>query len=134
MRKVRILLADDQPMICEAVASHLQATYEIVASVGDGQALIQAATRMKPDVIVTDISMPILNGIEAANILRDSGSTSRIIFLTIHQDLDYINAGFAAGALAYVAKPRMSADLLSAIQEALVGRSFVSPIASKATS
>src|SRR6516164_8527152 len=134
MRMERILLADDQPAICEAVASLLKATYEIVASVGDGQALIQAAMRMNPDIIVTDISMPILNGIEAANILRDSGSTSRIIFLTIHQDLDYINAGFAAGALAYVAKPRMSADLLSAIQEALVGRSFVSPIASKATS
>ena len=134
MRKVRILLADDQPMIYGAVASLLTPTYKIVACVGDGRALIQAATRMKPDVIVTDISMPILNGIEAANILRDSGSTSRIIFLTIHQDLDYINAGFAAGALAYVAKPRMSADLLSAIQEALVGRSFVSPIASKATS
>ena len=134
MRKVRILLADDQPMIYGAVASLLSPTYKIVACVGAGRALIQAATRMKPDVIVTDISMPILNGIEAANILRDSGSTSRIIFLTIHQDLDYINAGFAAGALAYVAKPRMSADLLSAIQEALVGRSFVSPIASKATS
>jgi len=134
VRKVRILLADDQPMIYGAVASLLTPTYKIVACVGDGRALIQAATRMKPDVIVTDISMPILNGIEAANILRDSGSTSRIIFLTIHQDLDYINAGFAAGALAYVAKPRMSADLLSAIQEALVGRSFVSPIASKATS
>jgi DNA-binding NarL/FixJ family response regulator len=134
VRKVRILLADDQPMIYGAVASLLSPTYKIVACVGAGRALIQAATRMKPDVIVTDISMPILNGIEAANILRDSGSTSRIIFLTIHQDLDYINAGFAAGALAYVAKPRMSADLLSAIQEALVGRSFVSPIASKATS
>ena len=134
MRKVRILLADDQPMICEAVASHLQATYEIVASVGDGQALIQAAMRMNPDVIVTDISMPVLNGLEAANILRDSGSRSRIIFLTIHEDLDLIEACLAAGALAYVSKHRMSADLLSAIGEALVGHSFISPMDSNAAS
>jgi DNA-binding NarL/FixJ family response regulator len=132
VRKVTILLADDQPMICEAVANLLKPTYEIVASVGDGQALIQAAVRMNPDVIVTDISMPVLNGIEAANVLRDSGSTSRIVFLTIHQDLDFIKACFAAGALAYVSKPRMSTDLLSAIQEALLGCSFLSPMASNA--
>ena len=128
MRMERILLADDQPAICEAVASLLKATYEIVASVGDGQALIQAAMRMNPDIIVTDISMPVLNGIEAANILRDSGSKSRIIFLTVHQDLDFIKACSAAGALAYVSKSRMSVDLLSAIEEALAGHSFVSPI------
>jgi DNA-binding NarL/FixJ family response regulator len=132
VRKVRILLADDQPMICEAVAKLLKPTYEIVASVADGQALIQAAVKMNPDVIVTDISMPVLNGIEAANKLRDAGSPSRIVFLTIHQDLDYIRACFAAGAVAYVSKPRMRADLLSAIQEALVGHSFVSPVASSA--
>jgi DNA-binding NarL/FixJ family response regulator len=130
--KVRILLADDQPMICEAVASLLEPTYEIAARVGDGQALIQAAMRMNPDVIVTDISMPVIDGILAANKLRDSGSTSRIIFLTIHQDLDFVEACFAAGALAYVSKPRMSADLLAAIQEALAGRIFVSPMASNA--
>jgi DNA-binding NarL/FixJ family response regulator len=130
VRKIRVLLADDQPMICEAVAKLLKPTYEIVASVADGQALIQAAIRMNPDVIVTDVSMPVLDGIEAANKLRDSGSASRIIFLTIHQDLEFIKACFAAGALAYVSKPRMSADLLSAIQEALVGHSFVSPMAS----
>jgi DNA-binding NarL/FixJ family response regulator len=119
-------------MIYGAVASLLKPTYEIVACVGDGRALIRAAMRMNPDVIVTDISMPVLSGIEAANILRDFGSTSRIIFLTIHQDSDYIKACFAAGALAYVSKLRMSADLLPAIQEALVGNSFVSPMASNA--
>jgi DNA-binding NarL/FixJ family response regulator len=69
--KVRILLADDQPMICEAVANLLQPTYEIVASMSDGETLIQAATRMNPDVIVTDISMPVLGGIDAANISRN---------------------------------------------------------------
>jgi DNA-binding NarL/FixJ family response regulator len=115
-------------MICEAVASLLRTNYKIVASVEDGQALIEAAMRMKPDIIVTDISMPALDGIKAASILRDSGSKSRIIFLTIHQDLDFIKACFAAGALGYVTKPRMSTDLLSAVEEALVGHRFVSPI------
>ena len=134
MHKVRVLLADDHPAICEAVASLLKNTYEIVASVRDGQALIEAAMRMKPDVIVTDISMPVLNGIEAAKRLRDSGSESRIIFLTVHQDLDFIKVCFAAGALAYVTKPRISADLLPAIEQALVGHSFVSPMANKAAS
>ena len=134
MRKIRILVADDQSMIWEAVAGLLKPTYEIVASVGDGQALVQAAIRMKPDVIVTDISMPVLSGIEAANILRNSGSRSRVIFLTIHQDSDYIKACFDAGALAYVSKLRMSADLLFAIEEALVGRRFVSPITANAAS
>ena len=131
MRRIRILLADDQPLVCEAVASLLRTNYKIVGSVEDGQALIEAAMRMKPDVIVTDISMPVLDGIKAASILRDSGSRSQIIFLAIHQDLDFIKACFAAGALGYVTKPRMSTDLLFAIEEALVGNRFISPIPSK---
>lgn len=132
VRKVTILLADDEPTICEAVARLLKNNYEIVAKVRDGQALIETAMRMKPDVIVTDISMPVLNGIKAANILRDSGP--RIIFLTIYQDPAFVRVCLAAGALAYVTKPRMYAELLSAIEEVLVGHSFVSPMASKAAS
>ena len=130
MRKVRILLADDHPMVCEVVECLLKPNCQIVASVGDGQALIQAASRLEPDVIVTDISMPILNGIEAANMLKKSGSTSSIIFLTVHQDPDFIKACFSVGALAYVSKQRMTTDLWPAIQEALAARTFISPIAS----
>src|SRR5262245_47063068 len=115
-------------MVCELVARLLKPTCQIVARVGDGQALIDAASRTKPDVIVTDISMPILNGIEAANRLREFGSKSRIIFLTVHHEADFIKACFAAGALAFVAKLRMSTDLWPAIQGALAGRSFISPI------
>ena len=134
MRKVRILLADDHPLVCEAVASLLMPSCQVVARVGDGQALIQAASKMKPDVIVTDISMPILNGIEAASRLREFGSKSRIVFLTVHQDADLIKACFAAGALAYVLKTRMRSDLWPAIQEAHVGHNFTSPMPSEITS
>jgi len=129
VRKAKILLADDNPLICEVVARLLKRTCRIVAKVGDGQALIHAASRTKPDVIVTDVSMPILNGIEAANRLREFGSKSRIVFLTVHQDSDFIKACFAAGALAYVSKLRMITDLWPAIQGALAGCSFISPIA-----
>lgn len=133
MDKVRILLADDHLRLLDVVASILEPAFEIVGREGNGRALVEAAAKLRPDVIVTDISMPILNGIEAANTLRDSGSTSRIIFLTVHRDPDFIKACFAAGALGYVSKHRVTTDLLSAIQEALVGHSFVSPMATNTT-
>src|SRR5215510_4988723 len=116
-------------MVCEVVARLLKPACRIVARVGDGWALIEAASKTKPDVIVTDISMPILNGIEAATRLREFGFPSRIIFLTCHEGTDFIKACFAAGALGYVSKLRMSTDLWPAIREALAGHSFVSPIA-----
>jgi DNA-binding NarL/FixJ family response regulator len=128
VRKVRTLLADDHPMVFEMVERLLKPACRIVAKVGDGQALIQAAFRTKPAVIITDISMPVLNGIEAAQRLRHSGSVSRIVFLTVHEDEDFIKACFDAGALAYVSKLRMNTDLWPAIQEALMGHRFVSPM------
>ena len=130
---MRILLADDHLRLLDVVASILEPAFEIVGREGNGRALVEAAAKLRPDVIVTDISMPILNGIEAANTLRDSGSTSRIIFLTVHRDPDFIKACFAAGALGYVSKHRVTTDLLSAIQEALVGHSFVSPMTTNTT-
>ena len=128
MSKARILLADDHPRVLDAVASVLQPVFEIVARERDGRALVEAAVKLRPDAIVTDISMPVLNGIEAAKLLKDSGSTSRIVFLTVHRHPDFVEACFAAGAIAYVLKDRMSTDLLPAIQEALVGRSSISPL------
>jgi len=134
VRQIRTLLADDHPMVFEIVERLLTPACRIVAKVGDGLALIQVASRTKPDVIVTDISMPILNGIEAARRLRHSGCMSPIVFLTTHQDVDFIKACLDAGALAYVSKLRMNTDLWFAIQEALVGRGFVSPMAHSAVS
>jgi DNA-binding NarL/FixJ family response regulator len=124
----RILLADDNPRVHELVRSLLEAHFEVMASVRDGRALIEAVTKFHPDVIVTDISMPVLNGIDAANQLKESGSGARVIFLTVHEDPDFIKACLATGALGYVTKPRMALDLVPAIQEALNGHAFVSSI------
>jgi DNA-binding NarL/FixJ family response regulator len=125
--KLRILLADDHLSFLHMVESLLVPACEVVGSVSDGQSLLDAARRLKPDVIVTDITMPILSGIEASRLLRDSGSAAKIIFLTVHSDVDFVQTCLAIGASGYVLKPRIINDLLYAIQEALVGRTFISP-------
>jgi DNA-binding NarL/FixJ family response regulator len=94
--------------------------------VNDGHALLEAAARLEPDVCLMDISMPILNGIEAAAQLKESGSKAKIIFLTIHEDLDFLVAALRAGASGYVVKPRMASDLRAAIKEVLAGRTYIS--------
>jgi DNA-binding NarL/FixJ family response regulator len=84
---------------------------------------------LQPDVIITDISMPILNGIEAAKQLKESGSPAKVVFLTVHSDPDFVRACLNAGASGYLVKLRMATDLLPAIREALAGRIFLSPTA-----
>ena len=105
----------------------MKPTCEVVGSVSDGQSLFDAAKDLKPDVIVTDISMPILSGIEASKQLNESGSAAKIIFLTVHSDMDFVRACLATGAVGYVLKSRIMSDLLLAIHEVLAGRIFVSP-------
>jgi DNA-binding NarL/FixJ family response regulator len=120
-------MADDHPGIFETVARILEPTFEIIGRADDGQALLEAVAKLNPDVVVTDISMPVLNGIEVAHRLKENGSTCRIVFLTVHDDPDFIEACLATGALGYVSKPRMALDLVPAIREALKGHTFVSP-------
>ena len=127
MNSLRILLADDHPHFTKLAENLLDSTFEVVGRVGDGRALFEAALNLRPDVILTDISMPILNGIDAVDKLRESGCTSRVVFLTVHTDQDFLNACLAAGGLGFVSKQRMDTDLFHAIQEALAGRIFVSP-------
>ena len=127
MNRIRILLADDHPGFPKLVESMLEPAFEIIGSVSNGRSLIDTAMELKPDVVVTDISMPILNGIEAAAQLRKSGCESKIVFLSIHSDPDFMRACLSIGALGYVIKPRMATELVHAIQEALAGRVFVSP-------
>ena len=124
---MRILLVDDHRYLLELIRGLLEPTYDVVGCVEDGESLVEAAGKLQPDAVVTDISMPKLNGIEAVNRLRESGSTSKIIFLTVHADPDFAQAALETGALAYVSKFRISTDLLVAIKEALEGRIFVSP-------
>lgn len=127
LSKVRILLADDHPHFPQLVESLLEPTFHVVGMVVDGQALFEAALRLKPDIIVTDISMPILNGIDAVDELRKSGCTSKVIFLTVHSDPDFVRTCLATGALGYILKPRVAIDLIPAIHLALAGRLFISP-------
>jgi DNA-binding NarL/FixJ family response regulator len=126
MSKIRVLLADDYPPLLESVSGLLGPGFEIVGEVQNGQALVEAALKLKPDVIVTDISMPILNGFEAAKRLREAGSTSKIVFMTALSDPDLISTFMATGALGYVVKGRLARDLEPAIREAVAGRIFVS--------
>jgi len=126
LSKVRILLADDHPHFPEMEERLLQQEFEVIGKVRDGQALFEEAMRLKPDVIVADISMPILSGIEAADRLKESGCNSRIVFLTVHSDPDFVRRCLSAGAFGYVAKSRIANDLVPAIREAQAGNIFVS--------
>jgi DNA-binding NarL/FixJ family response regulator len=120
-------LADDDPRFLDIVQSLLEPSFEVIGKVTDGRALLAAAMNLKPDVIVTDISMPVLNGIDAANQLKELGCTSRIVFLTVHSDSDFIRAGLATGAFAFVVKSKLTTHLMLAIREALAGHIFISP-------
>jgi len=127
LSKTRVLLADDYRPLLERVLMLLGPEFEIVGEAQNGQALVEAALKLKPDVIVTDISMPILNGIEAAKRLREAGGTSKIVFMTALSDPDLISTCMATGALGYVVKGRLARDLEPAIREAVAGRIFISP-------
>ena len=126
MSKVRILLADDHPNFPEMEERLLEPEFEVVGKVCNGQALFEEAMRLRPEVIVTDISMPILNGIEAADRLKESGCNSRIVFLTVHSDTEFVRRCLSAGAFGYVPKSRIASELVPAIREALAGNIFVS--------
>ena len=123
---MRVLLADDHRGLLEVIRSLLKIEVEIVGCVSDGESLFDAAMELHPDIIVTDISMPRLSGLEAVDRLRESGCSSKVVFLTAHSDPDFIDAALKTGALAYVLKTSLAADLLFAIQEAFAGRVFVS--------
>ena len=127
LTRIRVLLADDHKAILDRVATLLEPEFEVVGKVSDGQALLEASARLEPDVLVLDISMPVLSGLDAARELRRTGSRAKIIFLTVHEEAEYVRGSFEMGASGYVVKPRLASDLAQAIREALAGRSFVSP-------
>jgi DNA-binding NarL/FixJ family response regulator len=122
-----VLLADDHGPMLDHTMSLLQPQFEVVGMVNDGRALVNEAQRLQPDVIVMDITMPVLNGIAAARELRVSGSPAKLVFLTVHQESAFVRRCLAEGALGYVTKSRMITDLIPAIKEALSNRRFISP-------
>lgn len=126
MHTARILLADDHKEIRDKVRRYLETEFNVLDAVEDGRALLEAAARLNPDICLLDISMPVLNGIEAATQLRESGNKAKVIFLTVHEDSDFLQAALKTGASGYVVKRRMASDLYRAVKEALAGRIFVS--------
>ena len=122
----RVLIADDLPEIHWSVAQLLRNHFELVGSAYNGKEAIEAASTLNPDVLILDISMPLLNGFQVASRLREKDCKAKLIFLTVHDDQDYVEAAFSIGALGYVLKPRITTDLISAIEAALQGRRFTS--------
>jgi DNA-binding NarL/FixJ family response regulator len=122
----RILLADDHPGVLEHASRILASDYEVVGTVADGRSAVDAAFRLQPDLVVLDIMMPELDGFHAARELRRRGSTAKVVFLTIQQGEEYVNAAMESGGVAYVLKSKMYSDLIQAIGQALAGSIFVS--------
>ena len=129
MEGAGVLLADDQQGVLDAISKLLDGEFRIVAAVRDGERVIEAVGRLNPDLLLLDISMPVLSGIEAAARLKlkESARSPKLIFVTVHEDPDYVEAAFAVGARGYVVKRRLAVDLLPAIREVLQGRTFISP-------
>jgi DNA-binding NarL/FixJ family response regulator len=131
LNRPRVLLADDHHELLERVKSILANDFDVIGSVVNGHELLAQVEALRPDVVVTDISMPVLNGIDAVRQSLANGSTARFIFLTLHEDSAFVGACFAAGAMGYVLKRQISTDLVIAVQEVLMGQQFVSPSLSR---
>jgi len=123
----RLLLADDHLMVAEALKSLLAPEFELVGVVEDGLALLEAAARLRPDVIVADVTMPHLNGIDALVRLRQSGDRVPVVFLTMHRDVSFARRALEAGASGFVLKHSASVELVAAIRAALEGTTYVTP-------
>ncbi len=123
--KTTVVLADDNQAILEAVSSLLETHFNVVATAPNGAIAVQAVAELKPDIVVLDIAMPVMGGIEAAREIQRMGLTTKIIFLSIQLDQEYLEAAARMGA-SYVSKPRMKSELLTAINETLAGREFFS--------
>ena len=124
----RVLLADDHTLLLEAFEKLIEHEYTVVGAVSDGRALLSAAAELRPDVIVLDIAMPLLNGLDAARQLKKTMPKIKLIFLTMNEDPNVASEAFRAGASGYLLKTSASSELSKAIKEALCGRSYVTPI------
>jgi DNA-binding NarL/FixJ family response regulator len=125
MKPATVLLADDHSIVIEGLRCVLDPTFAVVGSVADGRALVVATKELEPDVVIADVSMPVLNGIEAARQIRQFNRHVKIVFFTMHDDLVYASEAFQAGGTAYVLKSSAGAEIVRAIQEALAGRVYV---------
>ena len=127
-KRIRVLLADDHKIVLDGLRSLLEPEFELAGTVEDGRALVSAAEKLRPDVIVVDISMPLLNGIEAVRQIKKLDKQVKVVFLTMHPDVTYAIRAFEAGASGYVLKHSASSELITAIHEAIKGRTYVTPL------
>lgn len=121
-----LLLVDDNRALLETLVEMLQPAYQVAAAMNNGKSVLERFAELSPDVIILDISLGDLTGFEVAKRLRDAGCTAKIIFLTVHEDIDFVNAAFELGASGYVFKSRISADLSRAIDTVFHGGRFAS--------
>ena len=128
MRRARVLLADDHRLLLEAFEKLLQPDFEVVGAVSDGRALLTAARELKPDVIVLDIAMPLLNGMVAAERLKKMMPEVKLIFLTVNEDPGFASEAMRIGASGYLLKSSAASELFHAIDAALEGRTYVTPL------
>jgi DNA-binding NarL/FixJ family response regulator len=131
MPKLRILLADDHLLVLEGFRRILEGQYELVGTVEDGRALLDTAKELQPDIVILDISMPLLNGIDAAAQLKKICPSAKIIIVTMHADTEYVRSAFEAGATAYVLKRSAADELEQAIRMAVTGHSYITPLITK---
>ena len=127
VRRARVLLADDHLLVAEALTSLLAAEFDLVGVVEDGRAMVEAATRLRPDVIVADVTMPHLNGIDALIRLRQGGDLVPVVFLTMHRDVTFARRALEAGASGFVLKHSASVELITAIHAALEEKTYLTP-------
>jgi DNA-binding NarL/FixJ family response regulator len=128
MKKPRVLLADDHRILAEGVRGLLESEFDLVGIVFDGRELVEAAIKLRPDVIVADISMPSLNGIDAVAQIRRAEASCKVVFLTMQRDVSYARMAMEAGASGYVLKHSAHDELVTSIREALRGRTYVTPL------
>jgi len=127
MSRPKVLVADDHRIVAEGLRGLLEPEFELAEIVEDGRALLEAHDRIHPDVVVADVSMPLLNGIEAVRQLRQAGSRAKFVFLTMHPDVSYATEALEAGASGYVLKHSAPDELVNAVREALAGRTYITP-------
>ena len=127
MTRARILLADDHSLVLEGIRKLIESRYDIVGAADNGDALVREAARTRPDLVVLDVSMPILNGIDAARAIKKEQPRVKLIFISMHANAVYVRKAIEAGACGYVLKSGASEELLTAIEQARLGHTYFSP-------
>jgi DNA-binding NarL/FixJ family response regulator len=127
MKRLKVLIADDHSMVIDGLRGLLEPEFEVVGAVNDGRAVLPEVRKLQPDVVVIDISMPLLNGLDCTRQLREAGCTAKILILTMHPDATLAQEALAAGGSGYLLKSSPGSELKRALREILLGRTYLSP-------